>query len=533
MKQPSLVIRRKGRPSNTKNAEEERRAKHFMEDLKDQAASQLCLLEAAHGSAANKNPGGKGVPKTAPTCSVCQQVGHRSNRCPSRGADGRILARSAVIASTVVAALAAVKASLSGVAAGSSTKKAKAPPAGSASGPGTKKAKTTVLPRGTAKPTVRPARKSPAKATASPNNTSSGPKGRPTRKSPTEPTTSPNNPSSSSTGGTQPVQTAASLRAVAVAKSKAEAAQAQAAAAVEASQRAVDEAEAAREALRAMEEAEEEIATVQFVGEEAVAAAGEAEGEELGAATGEAATGAAEGEEAGVEAEAEVEEEAEAEAEVEVEVEEGSEEETEADEGAEQGARARAAARDAATAAHDEPPAVVLEGAEVRSPLTRSVTGPLRANEGLKPHEYSHSDFLLVNQGIFRDELTAGGPCVKKFGEMGTAMRDAAAVLSQHCVEHWSVGKLRMRNVTTVGGFKNFHYVQGEHDPEMQAKDTAILRMAGLGAARRHLPALKTMEKLIHAWAEALPIASGRKAMTAGIDFLRQRGLLSTGVMRG
>ena len=63
----------------------------------------------------------------------------------------------------------------------------------------------------------------------------------------------------------------------------------------------------------------------------------------------------------------------------------------------------------------------------------------------------------------------------------------------------------------------------------MQKKDTAIFRTTRLGVGRKHLPGLATIERHILTWAEGLPQALGRKAVTAGIDGLRQRGYNSQG----
>ena len=82
LEQPSLIIRKKGRPSNVLPKEEGRRVAGFIDELKAANASQVVLTEQTVGAAAVKNPGGKGVKKSAPTCSRCGQVGHRFNRCP-------------------------------------------------------------------------------------------------------------------------------------------------------------------------------------------------------------------------------------------------------------------------------------------------------------------------------------------------------------------------------------------------------------------------------------------------------------------
>ena len=88
LEQPSLIIKRKGRPANNPNKEEGRRVRSFLEDLKAVNASQLCLSEQTVGAAAVKNPGGKGVPKRPPTCLKCGEVGHKAPQCPGpRGTD--------------------------------------------------------------------------------------------------------------------------------------------------------------------------------------------------------------------------------------------------------------------------------------------------------------------------------------------------------------------------------------------------------------------------------------------------------------
>ena len=85
LKQPSLIIRKKGRPAASKSAEEDRRAKSFLEELRANNAGQFCINEQTVGAAAIKNPGGKGRTKKLPTCSGCHQVGHKVNRCPNGG----------------------------------------------------------------------------------------------------------------------------------------------------------------------------------------------------------------------------------------------------------------------------------------------------------------------------------------------------------------------------------------------------------------------------------------------------------------
>ena len=819
LKQPSLVIRRKGRPSNTKNAEEERRAKGFLEDLETQAAAQRVLHEATDGVVALRNPGGKGVPKSKLTCSACHQLGHRSNYCPNRGPGGRVVIPGlddtgdvgGPVAAAVAAAVKAAKASLTG-----------APPAGPAPagapaaaadagapvrplsaavpfadgqelgeawhgmiGTGDHEldeslveqklkenqqflrrvvattadgiffgpAKELLLavakrlaaagdgdavqemynrgfndgngssasvadisyiqslapsltaaytrgvlagqkhkadldaaaqPRPTAAGDVANAASSAAAA-----NTSRGAgapsKGKAARKSALViPVAAPPPASARAAEGTvTATATATAAAAAKAAKAKAAKAATTAAAAMAAEAHAkkaataVAKATAARAAKQKAEttkaaaaKAVAESMAVAARAEEALAAARTAEAEEKAsseeevfaavdaeaaalveeavdggefAAEVEAEVGAAAAveaqassgpsdddaahmrwleqeavvdtpsaesdtseivaqmdrsagvpaarptrrpkarasqsarraavvapqrkkvppveeeaagvEEGGAEAEVEVDVEAQeevppveeaaagaeeqvAEAEVEVEVE--AQEEVppgvEAAAGAEeQGGRpevqAEAQAHQAQEGVGERPSMLGKRARQSDSlPVTRSLTLPVRPEVPKLPKDYTEEDFLLANQAIFGDELTAGGPCVMRYGETHPAeYRDAAAVLSAHCVKHWASGRLRLDNATYCTGFSEFDYVQGEHDPEMQAKDTAIFRTTRLGVGRKHLPGLATIERHILTWAEGLPQALGRKAVTAGIDGLRQRGYNSQG----
>ena len=81
--QPSLNIKRKGRPNTdkNKNAEAVRRATTFLEDLKACSAGQQCLTEETVGAAAVRNPGGKGTRHKPPTCSLCGERGHKITQC--------------------------------------------------------------------------------------------------------------------------------------------------------------------------------------------------------------------------------------------------------------------------------------------------------------------------------------------------------------------------------------------------------------------------------------------------------------------
>ena len=819
LKQPSLVIRRKGRPSNTKNAEEERRAKGFLEDLETQAAAQRVLHEATDGVVALRNPGGKGVPKSKLTCSACHQLGHRSNYCPNRGPGGRVVIPGlddtgdvgGPVAAAVAAAVKAAKASLTG-----------APPAGPAPagapaaaadagapvrplsaavpfadgqelgeawhgmiGTGDHEldeslveqklkenqqflrrvvattadgiffgpAKELLLavakrlaaagdgdavqemynrgfndgngssasvadisyiqslapsltaaytrgvlagqkhkadldaaaqPRPTAAGDVANAASSAAAA-----NTSRGAgapsKGKAARKSALViPVAAPPPASARAAEGTvTATATATAAAAAKAAKAKAAKAATTAAAAMAAEAHAkkaataVAKATAARAAKQKAEttkaaaaKAVAESMAVAARAEEALAAARTAEAEEKAsseeevfaavdaeaaalveeavdggefAAEVEAEVGAAAAveaqassgpsdddaahmrwleqeavvdtpsaesdtseivaqmdrsagvpaarptrrpkarasqsarraavvapqrkkvppveeeaagvEEGGAEAEVEVDVEAQeevppveeaaagaeeqvAEAEVEVEVEAHEEVPpgVEAAAGAEeQGGRpevqAEAQAHQAQEGVGERPSMLGKRARQSDSlPVTRSLTLPVRPEVPKLPKDYTEEDFLLANQAIFGDELTAGGPCVMRYGETHPAeYRDAAAVLSAHCVKHWASGRLRLDNATYCTGFSEFDYVQGEHDPEMQAKDTAIFRTTRLGVGRKHLPGLATIERHILTWAEGLPQALGRKAVTAGIDGLRQRGYNSQG----
>ena len=819
LKQPSIVIRRKGRPSNTKNAEEERRAKGFLEDLETQAAAQRVLHEATDGVVALRNPGGKGVPKSKLTCSACHQLGHRSNYCPNRGPGGRVVIPGlddtgdvgGPVAAAVAAAVKAAKASLTG-----------APPAGPAPagapaaaadagapvrplsaavpfadgqelgeawhgmiGTGDHEldeslveqklkenqqflrrvvattadgiffgpAKELLLavakrlaaagdgdavqemynrgfndgngssasvadisyiqslapsltaaytrgvlagqkhkadldaaaqPRPTAAGDVANAASSAAAA-----NTSRGAgapsKGKAARKSALViPVAAPPPASARAAEGTvTATATATAAAAAKAAKAKAAKAATTAAAAMAAEAHAkkaataVAKATAARAAKQKAEttkaaaaKAVAESMAVAARAEEALAAARTAEAEEKAsseeevfaavdaeaaalveeavdggefAAEVEAEVGAAAAveaqasveaddddpehmrwleqeavvdtpsaesdtseivaqmdrsagvpaarptrrpkarasqsarraavvapqrkkvppveeeaagvEEGGAEAEVEVDVEAQeevppveeaaagaeeqvAEAEVEVEVEAHEEVPpgVEAAAGAEeQGGRpevqAEAQAHQAQEGVGERPSMLGKRARQSDSlPVTRSLTLPVRPEVPKLPKDYTEEDFLLANQAIFGDELTAGGPCVMRYGETHPAeYRDAAAVLSAHCVKHWASGRLRLDNATYCTGFSEFDYVQGEHDPEMQAKDTAIFRTTRLGVGRKHLPGLATIERHILTWAEGLPQALGRKAVTAGIDGLRQRGYNSQG----
>ena len=819
LKQPSIVIRRKGRPSNTKNAEEERRAKGFLEDLETQAAAQRVLHEATDGVVALRNPGGKGVPKSKLTCSACHQLGHRSNYCPNRGPGGRVVIPGlddtgdvgGPVAAAVAAAVKAAKASLTG-----------APPAGPAPagapaaaadagapvrplsaavpfadgqelgeawhgmiGTGDHEldeslveqklkenqqflrrvvattadgiffgpAKELLLavakrlaaagdgdavqemynrgfndgngssasvadisyiqslapsltaaytrgvlagqkhkadldaaaqPRPTAAGDVANAASSAAAA-----NTSRGAgapsKGKAARKSALViPVAAPPPAAARAAEGTvTATATATAAAAAKAAKAKAAKAATTAAAAMAAEAHAkkaataVAKATAARAAKQKAEttkaaaaKAVAESMAVAARAEEALAAARTAEAEEKAsseeevfaavdaeaaalveaavdggefAAEVEAEVGAAAAveaqassgpsdddaahmrwleqeavvdtpsaesdtseivaqmdrsagvpaarptrrpkarasqsarraavvapqrkkvppveeeaagvEEGGAEAEVEVDVEAQeevppveeaaagaeeqvAEAEVEVEVEAHEEVPpgVEAAAGAEeQGGRpevqAEAQAHQAQEGVGERPSMLGKRARQSDSlPVTRSLTLPVRPEVPKLPKDYTEEDFLLANQAIFGDELTAGGPCVMRYGETHPAeYRDAAAVLSAHCVKHWASGRLRLDNATYCTGFSEFDYVQGEHDPEMQAKDTAIFRTTRLGVGRKHLPGLATIERHILTWAEGLPQALGRKAVTAGIDGLRQRGYNSQG----
>ena len=61
LEQPSLIIKKKGRPANVLNKEEGRRVANFMDHLKQLAtASQICLSEQTVGAAPVNNQGGKG-----------------------------------------------------------------------------------------------------------------------------------------------------------------------------------------------------------------------------------------------------------------------------------------------------------------------------------------------------------------------------------------------------------------------------------------------------------------------------------------
>ena len=157
------------------------------------------------------------------------------------------------------------------------------------------------------------------------------------------------------------------------------------------------------------------------------------------------------------------------------------------------------------------------------------MTEPFRPRAPKEPHEYVDADFLQANSDIFGDALKEGGSCVQRYGVDDLAMRAAARDLCVYCVSQWSVGSLRLSDASYCSGFANYHYVQGPHDAEMQKKDSAIFRGPSLAFARKHLPSLKDMERLIHSWAEARPEARGRKAITCGVDALRQRGMLSAG----
>ena len=84
LEQPSIVVARRGRPSSHPCAEEDRRAKSFMEELQRQSGMQHCLDEATVGAAACKNPGGKGTKKAPPTCGICGGKGHKRHQCPAR-----------------------------------------------------------------------------------------------------------------------------------------------------------------------------------------------------------------------------------------------------------------------------------------------------------------------------------------------------------------------------------------------------------------------------------------------------------------
>ena len=70
---PSLEIRNKGRPKDEKNmsAESSRRAKSFMEELKDFGDPSVAVKEVIAGSS-GKNRGGKGIAKS---CSLCRRLG--------------------------------------------------------------------------------------------------------------------------------------------------------------------------------------------------------------------------------------------------------------------------------------------------------------------------------------------------------------------------------------------------------------------------------------------------------------------------
>lgn len=82
LEQPSLIIKKKGRPANVLNKEEGRRVANFMDHLKQLAtASQICLSEQTVGAAPVNNQGGKGRKKSLPTCSKCGQVGHKAPQC--------------------------------------------------------------------------------------------------------------------------------------------------------------------------------------------------------------------------------------------------------------------------------------------------------------------------------------------------------------------------------------------------------------------------------------------------------------------
>ena len=109
LKQPSLIIARRGRPSVAKNAAEDRRATNFLEELKKGTASQLTLTEHSVGASAAKNPGGKGKTKSAPTCSVCHQVGHRANslKCPGSATTAKRTAAGTTTATTTAPSSAA------------------------------------------------------------------------------------------------------------------------------------------------------------------------------------------------------------------------------------------------------------------------------------------------------------------------------------------------------------------------------------------------------------------------------------------
>ena len=70
---PSLEIRNKGRPKDEKNmsVESSKRAKSFMEELKDFGDPSVAVKEVIAGSS-GKNRGGKGIAKS---CSLCRRLG--------------------------------------------------------------------------------------------------------------------------------------------------------------------------------------------------------------------------------------------------------------------------------------------------------------------------------------------------------------------------------------------------------------------------------------------------------------------------
>ena len=71
--QPSLDIKNKGRPKDERNmnAESLKRAKSFIEELKDFGDPSVAVKEVIAGGS-GMNRGGKGIPKK---CSLCRRLG--------------------------------------------------------------------------------------------------------------------------------------------------------------------------------------------------------------------------------------------------------------------------------------------------------------------------------------------------------------------------------------------------------------------------------------------------------------------------